>query len=243
MRSTNPVFSSLEKRTAIYGTDVATRTGIGLKTLFLVLVTLVSGYVTIFIPSNVLIIALVLSGIIGFISVLVSNISPRLAMPFSIIYSVAQGMAYGTLTWILEAIIPGVALTAMVGTAIVFIVMLMLYYTGLLRGSRLLYNIVISSLITLLIGSLVISIISLVNPVFATAFSQNVELAVGLGIFMVVLGAFMLTLDFERANAVVNMGLEKSAEWQVALGFMVTLIWIYYNILRLAVIFLSRNRN
>lgn len=60
---------------------------------------------------------------------------------------------------------------------------------------------------------------------------------------MVVLGAFMLTLDFERANTVVNMGLEKSAEWQVALGFMVTLIWIYYNILRLAVIFLSRNRN
>ena len=53
----------------------------------------------------------------------------------------------------------------------------------------------------------------------------------------------MLTLDFERADQVVNLGLDKKMEWQVALGFMITLIWIYYNILRLAVTILARNQN
>ena len=57
------------------------------------------------------------------------------------------------------------------------------------------------------------------------------------------MGALMLTLDFDRAESVVKMGLPKHYEWTVSLGFMVTLIWIYYNILRLAVTVMSRNNN
>ena len=52
----------------------------------------------------------------------------------------------------------------------------------------------------------------------------------------------MLTLDFDRADRVVAMGLDKRTEWQVGLGLLVTLIMIYYNILRLIVLVMARNR-
>src|SRR5690554_2543075 len=233
MRSSNPVFSRLEKEHVIVSGDVATKAGISSKTFLLVAITLISGFLSAFLPEEFLIGVLGFAGIIAFIAAMLAMFIPKIAAPMSIVYSVGQGLLYGTITWILEAMFPGVALTALVGTAAIFVVMLVLYNTGMLRGSSILRAIVLGSLIAILLGSLAISILSLVNPSFGTAFSNNYELSIGITLFMIVIGAFMLTLDFDRADQVVNMGLEKRTEWQVALGFMITLIWIYYNILRL----------
>ncbi len=242
MNSSNPVFASLEKRSSYAAEASATKSGIARKTFLLLALTLVSGYFSIFLPVDFLIFALIFSSIIALVAVLVAMFVPRLAMPFSIVYALVQGVFYGTITWLLESMFPGVALTAIVGTASVFIVMFTLYNTGVLRGSELLRKVVLGSLVTFLLGSLIIAIMSLIDPYFLAAFSNNYELAIGISLFLIVLGALMLILDFDRADRVVSMGLEKRAEWQVALGFMVTLIWIYYNILRLAVVVMARNK-
>src|SRR5690606_8662060 len=102
--------------------------------------------------------------------------------------------------------------------------------------------VVLGSLIAILIGSLVISILSLTNPAFVQAFAENYELALFISIVFIVLGAFMLTLDFDRAERIVAMGLPKNQEWVASLGFMVTLIWIYVNILRFLVLVMGRNK-
>ena len=50
----------------------------------------------------------------------------------------------------------------------------------------------------------------------------------------------MLTLDFERAKTMVEYGADKRTEWQISVGLLVTIIWIYVEILRLLVIIASR---
>lgn len=246
MRSSNPVFTSLEKQAFTDNVEVATKSGITLKTITLVVISLITGFASIFLaqvmPEGLLFGILIGSGIFAFISVLLAMFVPKLAASMSILYAVLQGFTYGLLTWVLEMYFPGVASIALLGTALVFGVMFTLYNTGLLRGSNLLRSVVFGALLTVLVGSLIVGIVGLVNPEYINGFFSY-EVTIAISLILIVMGALMLTLDFDRAESVVKMGLPKHYEWTVALGFMVTLIWIYYNILRLAVTVMGRNNN
>lgn len=246
MRSSNPVFTSLEKQAFTDNVEVATKSGITIKTITLVVISLITGFASIFLaqvmPEGLLFGILIGSGIFAFISVLLAMFVPKLAASMSILYAVLQGFTYGLLTWVLEMYFPGVASIAILGTALVFGVMFTLYNTGLLRGSNLLRSVVFGALLTVLVGSLIVGIVGLVNPEYINGFFSY-EVTIAISLILIVMGALMLTLDFDRAESVVRMGLPKHYEWTVALGFMVTLIWIYYNILRLAVTVMGRNNN
>ncbi|WIF88726.1 Bax inhibitor-1/YccA family protein [Acholeplasma laidlawii] len=246
MRSSNPVFTSLEKQAFTDNVEVATKSGITIKTITLVVISLITGFASIFLaqvmPEGLLFGILIGSGIFAFISVLLAMFVPKLAASMSILYAVLQGFTYGLLTWVLEMYFPGVASIALLGTALVFGVMFTLYNTGLLRGSNLLRSVVFGALLTVLVGSLIVGIVGLVNPEYINGFFSY-EVTIAISLILIVMGALMLTLDFDRAESVVKMGLPKHYEWTVALGFMVTLIWIYYNILRLAVTVMGRNNN
>lgn len=246
MRSSNPVFTNLEKQAFTDNVEVATKSGITLKTITLVVISLITGFASIFLaqvmPEGLLFGILIGSGIFAFISVLLAMFVPKLAASMSILYAVLQGFTYGLLTWVLEMYFPGVASIALLGTALVFGVMFTLYNTGLLRGSNLLRSVVFGALLTVLVGSLIVGIVGLVNPEYINGFFSY-EVTIAISLILIVMGALMLTLDFDRAESVVKMGLPKHYEWTVALGFMVTLIWIYYNILRLAVTVMGRNNN
>lgn len=246
MRSSNPVFTSLEKQAFTDNVEVATKSGITIKTITLVVISLITGFASIFLaqvmPEGLLFGILISSGIFAFISVLLAMFVPKLAASMSILYAVLQGFTYGLLTWVLEMYFPGVASIALLGTALVFGVMFTLYNTGLLRGSNLLRSVVFGALLTVLVGSLIVGIVGLVNPEYINGFFSY-EVTIAISLILIVMGALMLTLDFDRAESVVKMGLPKHYEWTVALGFMVTLIWIYYNILRLAVTVMGRNNN
>ncbi|MBN3490795.1 Bax inhibitor-1/YccA family protein [Acholeplasma equirhinis] len=242
MQNSNPIFSNLEKNSSFAVGESATKAGITTKTFILLAITLVSGFMSIYLPENILIAFLIGGALFSFVMVLLATYIPKIAAPMSILYAVGQGVTYGLVTYLLDSFFPGIGLTAMVGTASIFTVMLILYTTGLLRGSSLLRAVVLGSLIAILIGSLVISILSLTNPAFVQAFAENYELALFISIVFIVLGAFMLTLDFDRAERIVAMGLPKNQEWVASLGFMVTLIWIYVNILRFLVLVMGRNK-
>ncbi len=247
MRSSNPVFANLERQTFVDEGAIATHRGITGKTLLLFAVLLISGFSSIFVfsalPIEVTYGFLAFSGILAFIFAMVAMYNQKASAVFSVLYAVMQGLTYGFISYIIESILPGVAMMALAGTGVVFLVMFVLYRTGVLRASGFLRNIVLGSLITFLVGSLFVMMISLFNDGFRNAFLANPDISIGISLFLIVIGAFMLTLDFDRADRVVAMGLDKKAEWQVSLGFIVTLIMIYYNILRLIVTIAARNRN
>ena len=97
--------------------------------------------------------------------------------------------------------------------------------------------------ISILIISLVYAISALVAPgnILIVALTQNTGLMLLVSGFILLYGAFMLAMDFEQVKMVVANGFDKRYEWMAALGLMVTLIWIYIEVLRLLAILADRD--
>lgn len=248
MRSTNPVFTQIKeeysKNTIIDTSHSATYKGIAAKTITLILITLITGAFSLHLLAlfpNFVIGTLSFGGILGFIAVIIGTRSQRFAMPMSILYAAIQGVVYGTLTLLINQVFPGIAFTAILGTVMILLTMMVLYYSGVVKATPTLVKVILGSLIAIIVTSLVTTIISFINPSLISGLSNNYPLAIGITIIMIILGAFMLVLDFANADAVVEAGAPKTTEWQVSLGFMVTLIWIYFQILRLLATIASRN--
>ncbi|MDY0075508.1 MAG: Bax inhibitor-1/YccA family protein [Acholeplasmataceae bacterium] len=244
MRTSNPVFRQLERSEAYVGSEAASYRGIIFKTAILLISAVISGFLFIygvgtgFIPFEMVVPMLVGSFILAFISVIVSSRSVRFAAPFALIYALSEGIVLGLITTLIDLIAPGVAVAALLATAAIFTVMLFLYSSRTIRVTprfrRMMYSI--------LLGILLFVVLGLVLPLFGVAiqFTDGIILLVS-GV-MIVVGAFMLTLDFDRAEMIVEGGMDKSYEWMVAVGLMVTLVWIYIELLRFLAI-LSRNRS
>lgn len=238
MRSSNPVFKTLERQQTFVSAEQASYRGITLKTGLLLLVAVVSGFLFLnaFETISVENFFGIFFGafIVALISVIVATRSVRLALPFSLLYAAAEGIILAVITVFFEAMYPGVALAAVITTGAIFTVMLFLYSSRTIRVTsrmrRMMY--------TILISILVMSVISLFLPnIF---FNPDSPFALIISGALVLFGAFMLTLDFDRAEMVVESGADRAYEWMVAVGLMVTIVWIYLELLRFLAILNSR---
>ncbi|MDY0214808.1 MAG: Bax inhibitor-1/YccA family protein [Bacilli bacterium] len=246
-QSSNPVFRNMQKNvdSGIYS-EVTTKTaswgGIISKTIFLVLLTIAAGVGSFFIPEPVLL-PLILVGAFGSaILVFFAMIFPKGAMVLSMLYAIFQGLLYGTLTGMVNFYLPGVGMMALVGTFAIVGVMAFLHAIGAVRATPFLVRFVMGALISILIGSIVLLIIRFAAPDFHLSILNNYPLMIIVFSALVILGAIMLIIDFDNAKNLVASGAPKMYEWQVGLGILVTVIWIYLQILRLLVVIMGNRR-
>jgi uncharacterized YccA/Bax inhibitor family protein len=239
MRSSNPVFKSLERSEVFVSSDAATYSGIVIKTSLLLLIAAISGFLAINFAGEALYPLLIGAIIVTFISIVVATRSPRLARPFAFIYAVSEGILLGVITLLFETLVPGVAMTAIIGTASIFTVMLFLYSSRTIRVTARFKKIMYGILLAFLLFFVFSLIINLINP-GTIVLSNSMALLVSGAI--IVFGAFMLAIDFDRAETIVSGGFDKSYEWMVSIGLMVTIVWIYIELLRFLAIIAS-NRN
>jgi uncharacterized YccA/Bax inhibitor family protein len=238
MRSSNPVFKSIERSEVFASTDAATYRGIFLKTSLMILLAALSGFFAVtYFEEQVFGLAFG-SMIIAFIAVIVTMRSPRLARGGAIVYAVSEGVLLGAITWIMNVSYPGIATTALVGTASIFTVMLFLYSSRTIRVTPRMRKVMYS----VLLGILLFFVSSMLLRLFGVTLDITSPMALGISGILIIFGALMLTLDFDRAESIVSGGYDKSYEWVVAVGLMVTLVWIYIELLRFLAI-LSSNRN
>ena len=247
-QSNNPVFRNMQKQGTTYvevGAETASWSGITTKTLFLVLLTIVAGISSWFIPIQALI-PLVFVGAFGsFILVFFAMMKPKAAKVLSIIYAILQGITYGTLTLIVDQLLlpgMGIGLIALVATFSIVGVMAFLHGIGAVRATPFLRRFVLGALISILLGSLVMLILNFAAPAVVAGLAGNYPLMVILYSGLVLLGAFMLIIDFDNAKQLVENGAPKMYEWQVGLGILVTVVWIYLQILRLLIIIFGNRR-
>ncbi|MCF7932753.1 MAG: Bax inhibitor-1/YccA family protein [Acholeplasmataceae bacterium] len=240
MRSSNPVFATLERDRAYASAEVASYRGIVFKTLTLFIAAALSGYIVItnFMNGQNIIGWLIGSMIVALIAVIVASRSVRLAMPFAFIYAAAEGVVLGFVTVLAEAFVEGAAITALIGTASIFLVMLFLYSSRTIRVTTRFRRIMYGVLLSILVFFILYGLLSMLGVYTIT----SPAIAIGISIFLIIFGALMLALDFDRAESIVEGGADKRYEWMVSVGLMVTLVWIYIEIIRLLII-LSANRN
>ncbi|MGB1097420.1 MAG: Bax inhibitor-1/YccA family membrane protein, partial [Acholeplasmataceae bacterium] len=192
-------------------------------------------------PAETFMSLLVASVIVALIAVLIATFVPSLAMPMSIVYAAAEGVLLAMITLVAHTFVPGAPYAAIIATTAIFFVMLFLYSSRIIRVTtrfRKIMYAVLFGILFFFIGFGIMSLFVDMNVIFGNSY----ELAIGISVFLIIYGALMLTLDFDRAEAIVSRGADKKYEWMVALGLMVTIVWLYIEILRLIMIVASKRK-
>lgn len=153
-------------------------------------------------------------------------------------YSVLEGAALGGISMVFEQRFPGVVVQAVVATAAIFAVTLILFKSGYVRGSSKLMKFALISLVGILIYSIASWLLTafgvITNPMGADSITLfGIPLGVLVGIFAVVVGAICLILDFEVARQAVETGAASELSWRVAFGIVLDTVYIYVYLLRL----------
>lgn len=168
----------------------------------------------------------------GFITALITIFSPRRAAFTAPIYAVFEGLFLGAISAMFEARFPGLVMRAISLTFGVFAVMLMLYRSGTIRATEKFRTVIFAAtggIALVYLGSFIASLFG-VNVSFLHG---NSLLSIGISLFIVVVAALNFILDFDMIDRGAATGAPKYMEWYGAFGLMVTLIWLYLEMLRL----------
>jgi len=171
--------------------------------------------------------------VVGFAAVILSMFKPKLAMILGPVYAIAYGYAVGAISKGYETFYDGIVVQAVLATASVFAVMLVLYRTRIIKvTNRFRRNVIFATLgvMVLYVGSFIFSMFGGSLPFLN---GDNMLLSILFSVFVCVLAAMNLALDFDFIERGANSGLPKAYEWVAALGLVVTLVWLYLEILRL----------
>jgi uncharacterized YccA/Bax inhibitor family protein len=151
--------------------------------------------------------------------------------PLTLAYSAAEGVFLGAITSVFEVLYPGIALQAILGTAGVFIAMLVVYKTGAVK--------VTPKLTKWIIGAVAGVVVLMLMNLLLGAFGVNMglrdggPLAIIFSLVVIGIAAFSFLLDFDMADKMIRQGMPSKWAWYSAFGLMTTLVWLYLEILRL----------
>jgi uncharacterized YccA/Bax inhibitor family protein len=203
--------------------DVVTKTAITAGAALVAgVLTAVSGLYVLVLPA--FIVGLVLSLVVIFRQ----SSNPALILG----YSVAEGIALGGITGVFNQVYPGIAAQAIIGTAGVFLGMLVVYKTGAVRVTPRFQRWMMGALV----GVLVLVLLRFVSGIFfgdALGMNSGGFLSIVISLVIIGVAAFSLLLDFDQADRAVREGVPARYSWYIAFGLMTTLVWLYIEILRL----------
>jgi uncharacterized YccA/Bax inhibitor family protein len=151
-----------------------------------------------------------------------------------IAYAVVEGIFIGAISFLFEFMYPGIVMNAVIGTLTTAGAMFTAYSLGWVKVNARFTRVMTFALIGYAGFALVNFIISLVtgsSGIYGTEFGWLAGL-VGVG-----LAAFTLNLDFEDIAQGAAQGLPREVEWKAAFGLLVTMVWLYLEVLRLLSIF------
>ena len=127
---------------------------------------------------------------------------------------------------------PGIVLAAVSSTMLTAAVMLFTYRTGLIKVTDKLRSVIIVAMSSIMLFYLVVLGLNLFN-VPTPFFHGSSWLSIGISVAIVIVAALKLLLDFDFIEKGAQVGAPKYMEWYGAFALMVTLIWLYLEILRL----------
>lgn len=210
--------------------DVVARTGILLGTA--VLVGAAAWYLNF--PSSFLFVGFIGGLVTGLIGAFSKTVRPALYVT----YAVFQGLVLGILSKTFELFYPGIVQQAIVATIAAFVGMLFLYKSGRLRATPKFTKILIGATF----GYLLLGLGSLISVLFGGGSLYSLSLfGPMLAMAGVALASFFLILDFDQAEQGVRMGLPQEESWRAGFGLVMTVVWLYLEILRLLAILRGGN--
>ncbi len=176
-------------------------------------------------------------GIAGFIvALIVAFTRIKYLIP---VYAACEGLFLGGVSAMMQAVYPGIVAQAVAGTFAALFSMLILYRTGLIKCTDKFRSVIFISTCSIAVVYLVNLIGSFFNMQVPYLNSSS-NIGIGISLIVVVIAALNLIIDFDFIERGSQNMLPKDMEWYGAFGLMVTMVWLYMEILRLLAKFSSR---
>ena len=148
------------------------------------------------------------------------------------LYALLEGLVLGAISALFDKAYNHIAVQAVGLTFATLFVMLFAYKTGIIRATERFKLGVIAATGGIAVFYLVVMVLNLFHVNVGILYGGG-PWAIALSLFVVIIAALNLVLDFDMIESGVRMGAPKYMEWYGAFGLMVTLIWLYLEILRL----------
>jgi uncharacterized YccA/Bax inhibitor family protein len=176
---------------------------------------------------------MILGGLGGLVVGIATSFKPEWSPITAPIYAALEGLVLGGLSALMDAIYPGIALQASGLTFGVLFVMLALYKLRIIRVTETFRTVIFAATG----GIALVYLVSMVMRIFTGTPIPFIHEGgiVGIGFSLVVVGiaAFSLAMDFDFIETAAAEGAPKYMEWYGAFGLIVTLVWLYIELLRL----------
>jgi len=233
--SSNPAFSQFQKINASAIEGKMTLDGAVNKTAILLSLCFAGAFFGWNIPGLV-----IPAAIIGFILALVTIFrSPAKARVTAIPYAFVEGLMLGGITGFAVSMYPGIAINAVGLTFAIVAAMLFFYKSGIIKPTENFKLMVWSGIV----GVFSLYLINFIMMFFGNSIGfihSNGTFGILFSLFVVGLASMTLVLDFDFIEEAADKGLPKYMEWYSAFSLMVTLIWLYMEVLRLLMKLQSR---
>ncbi|WDM21899.1 Bax inhibitor-1/YccA family protein [Paenibacillus polymyxa] len=213
------------------------------KTLLLLVLLIVSGSITWYMTyeGTVEVLSLLTAGFIGMAGVaLAISFFPKSAPILSPVYAILSGFALGGVSAFMEYEYPGIVANAILLTVGILFWMLFMYTQRIIKVTRGFISFVV-------LCTMAIFLVTLVDFML-NFFGMNVPyihetgwLGIGISLFIVIIAALNLLVDFNFIEEQADQGAPKYMEWYGAFALLVTLVWLYVRILDLLAKFSKRD--
>ena len=192
---------------------------------------------------------MIVGGLVGFVLAMVAIFKKKPSVPVFLAYAAFEGLFVGGISAFFEFMFPGIVIQATLATLSVVGVTLALFASGKVRASARATKIFMIAMIGYMVFGLINIVLMLFNaPIAGGPFGMysevkvlGIPLGVIIGVVVVIMAAYSLVLDFDQIQRGVRNGAARVYGWVGAFGIMVTVVWLYVEILRLLAILRGNN--
>lgn len=228
----NPVLDNKTFETSQVSGEVMTKNGVINKSFCLWAILALGAYLGWSHPSMA--IGLIYPMAIGaFILAMIIVFKKHLAPMLSPIYAFCEGMLLGGITLVFEKSYPGIAVNAIFLTISVLFCMLAAFKAGFIKPTKRFYAVVFISTLAIALLYIVDMLIAIFGGVGFSFITSSSTFGILFSIFVVLVASLNLIIDFDIIQRGISAGAPKYMEWYGSFALMVTIVWLYVEILRL----------
>ncbi|MDE7169908.1 MAG: Bax inhibitor-1/YccA family protein [Mucispirillum sp.] len=177
---------------------------------------------------SVLVVPIIAAVTVGLVIVFKPSLSPFL----SIIYAIVEGIVLGVISAMSAYETKGIVENALFATFTVLFVMLFLYRFRIIKATQRFKSVVIGATASISVFYIIMLGVSFFG-IYPDWFYGSGNISIGISAAVIIVAALNLILDFDFIEKGAEKHLPKYMEWYAAFGLMITIIWLYLEILRL----------
>lgn len=228
----NPVLNDKTFSNLTSSSEVMTTNGVINKSIFLWAILAAGAYIG-WTKASVVVPLLIPAMLVAFVLAMVSTFKKSLSPLLSPMYAFLEGFVIGAITVFFEKDYPGIAVNAVFLTVSVLVCMLAAFKARIIKPTNKFYAVVGISTMAIALLYLVDIVITLCGGAGFPFITSTGTFGIIFSIIVVLIASLNLIIDFDFIQKGVAFGAPKYMEWYGAFALMVTIVWLYLEILRL----------